>query len=83
MIIDFIEANRHDVVEGRKLGVEPICRTLSQAGLPVASSLYYAVRSRPASLRAQREARPNGARTRPPVPQTRRRSLVYIPLMAN
>ena len=56
MIVDFIDANRHDVVEGRKLGVEPICRTLSGAGLPVASSLYYAAKTRPPSARSQRDA---------------------------
>ncbi len=47
----FIEANKDDVVDGRRLGVEPICRVLQ-----VASSTYYAARSRPASRRAQRDA---------------------------
>ncbi len=51
MIVDFIDANRGDVVEGRKLGVEPICRVLQ-----VAPSLYYAVKSRRVSARSQRDA---------------------------
>ncbi len=56
MIVDFIDANRGDVVEGRKLGVEPICTVLSEAGLKVAPSLYYAAKTRPASARSQRDA---------------------------
>lgn len=47
----FIEANKDDVVEGRKLGVEPICTALQ-----VAPSSYYAARDRPPSQRAQRDA---------------------------
>ena len=47
----FIDANKDDVVEGRRLGVEPICETLQ-----VASSTYYAARDRPPSPRAQRDA---------------------------
>jgi putative transposase len=50
-MVDFIDANRGDVVEGRKLGVEPICRVLQ-----VAPSLYYAAKTRPASVRSQRDA---------------------------
>jgi putative transposase len=56
VIVDFVEANRHDVVEGRKLGVEPICTVLREAGLSVAPSLYYAAKTRPPSARAQRDA---------------------------
>ena len=48
----FIDANRDDVVAGRPLGVEPICRTLQ-----IAPSSYYAARSRPPSTRAVRDAR--------------------------
>ncbi len=44
------------MVAGRKLGVEPICSVLSQAGLQVAPSSYYATKSRPASHRARRDA---------------------------
>ena len=47
----FIDQNRDDVVEGRRLGVEPICEVLQ-----VAPSSYYAARDRPACRRAQRDA---------------------------
>lgn len=47
----FIDANKDDVVEGRRLGVEPIC-----AVLQMASSTYYAARDRPPSRRAVRDA---------------------------
>ena len=47
----FIEANKDDVVCGRRLGVEPICRVLQ-----VAPSTYYAARNRPPSARARRDA---------------------------
>ena len=51
----FIDANRDDVVEGRKLGVEPICAVLRNVGIQVAPSSYYAARSRPPSARAVRD----------------------------
>jgi transposase InsO family protein len=38
-------------------GVEPICRTLTEAGCPIAPSTYYAHRSRPRSTRARRDQR--------------------------
>ena len=41
-------------------GVEPICRTLTEAGCPIAPSTYYAARSRPPSARAQRDAALSG-----------------------
>ena len=47
----FIEANKDDLVDGRRLGVEPICKVLQ-----VASSTYYAARQRPPSARAVRDA---------------------------
>ena len=50
-IVAFIDANKDDVVDGRRLGVEPICRVLQ-----VAPSSYYAARDRPPSARAQRDA---------------------------
>ena len=56
MIVAFIDANRHDVVEGRKLGVEPICRVLSQHGVKVAASTYYATKTRPPSSRTLRDS---------------------------
>jgi transposase InsO family protein len=46
----FIDQNKDDVVEGRRLGVESICEVLQ-----VAPSSYYAVRSRPLSARARRD----------------------------
>jgi putative transposase len=36
-------------------GVEPICRVLSEHGLPIAPSTYYEARSRPPSARALRD----------------------------
>jgi putative transposase len=48
--VAFIEANKDEVVDGRRLGVEPICEVLQ-----VASSTYYAARERPPSRRARRE----------------------------
>jgi putative transposase len=49
--VAFIDAHRDDVVEGRPLGVEPICRVLQ-----VAPSTYYAAKTRPPSARAGRDA---------------------------
>ncbi len=51
----FIDANRDEVVEGRPLGVEPICRVLRAAGLQVAPSTYYAAKTRRPSQRARRD----------------------------
>ena len=56
MIVEFLDANRHEVFEGRQFGVEPICRVLREAGLQVAPSVYYAVKTRPPSARSQRDA---------------------------
>ncbi|MQA17491.1 MAG: hypothetical protein GEV09_26365 [Pseudonocardiaceae bacterium] len=39
-----------------RFGVEPICRVLSEHGVTIAPSSYYAHRSRPASARAVRDA---------------------------
>jgi putative transposase len=50
-VIAFIDENKGDVVDGRRLGVEPICETLQ-----VAPSTYYAARDRPLSRRARRDA---------------------------
>ena len=43
-------------MEGRRLGVEPICEVLRDAGLQVAPSTYYAAKTRPVSARATRDA---------------------------
>ena len=51
----FIDAHRDEIVEGRPLGVEPICRALRAAGLQVAPSTYYAAKSRGLSQRARRD----------------------------
>ncbi len=47
----FIDQNKDDVVDGRRLGVEPICEVLQ-----VAPSSYYAARGRPPSARERRDA---------------------------
>jgi putative transposase len=51
----FIDANRDEVVDGCRLGVEPICRVLRGAGLQVAPSTYYAAKARRPSQRARRD----------------------------
>ena len=47
----FVDANKDDVVEGRKLGVELICRVLQ-----VAPSTYYHARDRAPSTRTLSDA---------------------------
>lgn len=56
MVIDYIDAHRDRIVEGKKLGVEPICTVLSEAGVQIAPSTYYAAKTRPPSARAVRDA---------------------------
>ncbi|WP_324650008.1 IS3 family transposase [Georgenia sp. H159] len=56
VIVAFIDDNCQDVVDGRRLGVEPICRVLREHGLQIAPSTYYAAKSRPPSARAVRDA---------------------------
>ena len=48
----YLEAHRHDVVDGREVGVEPICAVLKEAGVQIAPSSYYAAKTRPPSARA-------------------------------
>ncbi len=50
-VVAFIDAH-----QGEFGGVQPICQVLSDAGLPVAPSTYYAARDRPPSRRATRDA---------------------------
>lgn len=50
MILDYIDAHRH------LHGVEPICRVLTEAGTQIASSAYYAAKTRPPSARAVSDA---------------------------
>ena len=52
----FIDEHRHDVIDGREFGVEPICRVLSEHGCPIAPSTYYAAKSRPTCDRVLRDA---------------------------
>ena len=52
----FIDEHRHDVIDGRQFGVEPICRVLSEHGRPIAPSTYYAVKMRPPCDRVVRDA---------------------------
>jgi transposase InsO family protein len=56
VLVDYIDQHRDRVVEGRNLGVEPICAVLKDAGVQIAPSTYYAARSRVASARAVRDA---------------------------
>lgn len=56
MVVEYIDAHRDRVVEGRKLGVEPICAVLKEAGVQIAPSTYYAAKNRVPSARAVRDA---------------------------
>ena len=56
MVVDYIDTHRDRLVEGRKLGVEPICQVLRDAGVQIAPSTYYAAKTRPPSARAVRDA---------------------------
>lgn len=51
MVVAYIDAHRDRVVEGRKLGVEPICAVLKEAGVQIAPSTYYAAKNRVPSAR--------------------------------
>lgn len=50
MVVAFIDDHRD------RFGVAPICRVLSEHGVPIAPSDYYAFKSRPVSARALRDA---------------------------
>jgi hypothetical protein len=54
--VAYIDAHRHDVVDGREVGVEPICAVLKRAGVQIAPSGYYATKTRKPSARAIRDA---------------------------
>ena len=56
VVVDYIDAHRDRVVEGRKLGVEPICAVLREAGVQIAPSTYYATKNHTPSAREQRDA---------------------------
>ena len=44
------------MVDGREVGVEPICAVLKDAGMQIAPSSYYATKTRPPSARSVRDA---------------------------
>jgi uncharacterized membrane protein len=54
--VAYIDAHRHDVIDGREVGVEPICAVLKKAGVQIAPSSYYAAKTRRPSARAVRDA---------------------------
>jgi len=56
VVVEYIDAHRDRVVEGRPLGVEPICEVLTGSGVRIAPSTYYAARNRQPSARAVRDA---------------------------
>jgi len=56
-VVGYIDEHRERVVEGARLGVEPIVEVLRTAGVPIAPSTYYASKARPPSARAVRDAR--------------------------
>jgi putative transposase len=56
VVVDYIDAHRGRSVEGRKLGVEPICAVLRSAGVQIAPSSYYAARNHTPSARELRDA---------------------------
>ncbi|HVD89409.1 MAG TPA: IS3 family transposase, partial [Jatrophihabitantaceae bacterium] len=51
----YIDEQKERVVEGRRLGVEPICAVLSEAGAKIAPSTYYAAKTRAPSARTVRD----------------------------
>lgn len=55
-MVEYIGAHRDRIVEGRPLGVEPICEVLTESGVRIAPSTYYAARNRQPSARAVRDA---------------------------
>jgi hypothetical protein len=56
VIVAYLDEHADRVVEGRRLGVEPIIDALRSAGVEIAPSTYYAARTRPPSARALRDA---------------------------
>jgi len=55
VIVAYVDEHRDRIVEGRRLGVEPICEVLAAAGTEIAPSTYYAHRTRPPSARSVRD----------------------------
>lgn len=56
MVVDYIDIHRGRLVEGRELGVEPICAVLRDAGVQIAPSTYYATKNHTPSVRERRDA---------------------------
>ena len=56
MITAYIDEYNDQVVDGHRLGVEPICTVLRTADVSIAPSTYYAARTRKPSARAVRDA---------------------------
>ena len=56
MVVDYIDAHRDRLVQGKALGVEPICAVLKDTGVQIAPSTYYDVMTRPPAARAVRDA---------------------------
>jgi HTH-like domain len=57
VVVDYIGTHRDRIVEGRELGVEPICAVLREAGVQIAPSTYYATKNRTPSARERRDAK--------------------------
>jgi transposase InsO family protein len=55
VVVDYIDTHRDHIVEGRPLGVEPICAVLREAGVPIAPSTYYAAKNHTPSARELRD----------------------------
>ena len=56
MVVDYIDTYRGHIVEGRRLGVEPICAVLREAGVQMSPSNYYDAQNRVPSARELRDA---------------------------
>ena len=55
MIVAYIDEHKDRVVEGRRLGVEPIIDVLRKADVEIAPSSYYAAKARLPSARSVRD----------------------------
>jgi putative transposase len=53
--VRFIDEHRHDLIDGREFGVEPICRVLTEHGCQIAPSTYWAAVKRPPCARVVRD----------------------------
>jgi len=56
VIVAYIDEHKDRLVEGRRLGVEPIIEVLRKADIEIAPSSYYAAKARSPSARAVRDA---------------------------